>query len=569
MDLFSSTMPIFQLTPTQAGLEPVVIGDSPITIGRAKDNVICIDDVMLSRYHCVIERAKPRAENGNLGIDEVNPSDVPSVHIKDLGSRNGTKVNGQKISDAPLKPGDVVKIGNYGFMVEAEETLKERQAQAREDAPQTQAAWVTDLTAMINMLPPKDVGLDDRPEMIDGRGRSSGALSAEGEGARAVRMLLLAASKSRATDIHCEPKGDAVQVRMRIDGQMVSCVDLPNGVGELASGLVKTACQFRQTAREAVLDGHFSVKFPTSELGSARRVDYRVSFTPSVHGQKLVIRVLDMRDAPKSLHDLNLAPYWYDRIKKVCEQDSGLLLVCGPTGSGKTTTLYCALRSIDRDRRNVITIEDPVEYQLDQVTQIPVDEARGNTFGTMLRSVLRQDPDVILLGEIRDEETARTAMQAAMTGHLVFSTVHAKDTMSSVFRLLDLKVEPYLVANSLEVVLAQRLVRVLCENCKRAVRVTPGQATRMGKYLENQTDVYVATGCATCLRTGYRGRKAIYELLDFTDELRDVILKEPTIAAMKKVIETGMFTTLVQSGWQQVARGVSTMEEVDRVASAR
>jgi type II secretory ATPase GspE/PulE/Tfp pilus assembly ATPase PilB-like protein len=187
----------------------------------------------------------------------------------------------------------------------------------------------------------------------------------------------------------------------------------------------------------------------------------------------------------------------------------------------------------------------------------------------VLRSVLRQDPDVILVGEIRDEETARTAMQAAMTGHLVFSTVHAKDTMSSVFRLLDLKVEPYLVANSLEVVLAQRLVRVLCDNCKRAVKVTPAQATRMGRFLENQTEVYVATGCATCLRTGYRGRKAIFELLDFTDELRDVILKEPTITAMKRIIESGLFTTLVQSGWIQVARGITTMEEVDRVAAVR
>lgn len=562
-------MPLYQLTPTQPGHTPVAIGESPITIGRAKDNVICIEDVMLSRYHCVIERATARGSNGDIGIDDVNPADFASVHVRDLGSRNGTKVNGQRVSDVALKPGDVIKIGNYGFIVEAEETLGERQAQAREDASDAEAPWVTDLTAMITMLPPRDQGADDRPELVDGRGRPSAALATEGEGARAMRLLLLAASKSRATDIHCEPKGDCVQVRMRVDGQMISCTDLPNGVGELMSGLVKTACQFRQTAREAVLDGHFSIKFPGSEAGPARRVDYRVSFTPTVHGPKLVVRVLDMRDAPKSLYDLGLAPYWHDRIKKVCEQDAGLLLVCGPTGSGKTTTLYCALRSIDRDRRNVVTIEDPVEYQLDQVTQMPVDDSRGNSFGTMLRSVLRGDPDVILVGEVRDEETARTAMQAAMTGHLVFSTVHAKDTMSSVFRLLDLKVEPYLVANSLEVVLSQRLVRVLCENCKRSVRVTPGQATRMGKYLENQTEVYVATGCAACLRTGYRGRKAVYELLDFTDELRDVILKEPTIAAMKKVIETGMFTTLAQSGWQQVARGITTLEEVDRVAAAR
>ncbi|MFN7022599.1 MAG: GspE/PulE family protein, partial [Phycisphaerales bacterium] len=422
---------------------------------------------------------------------------------------------------------------------------------------------------LINMLPPRNVGADDPIEMIDGRGKASAALSGEGEGSRATRLLLLSAGKARATDIHIEPKGDGVQVRMRIDGQMVNVVTLPNAVGELVNGLVKTACQMRPTGREAVLDGHFSVRFGQTAEAPSRRVDYRISFTPSVHGQKLVVRVLDQRDAPKSMGDLGLPPYMHDRVRKVCEQEAGLLLVCGPTGSGKTTTLYNCLREIDRERRNVITIEDPVEYHLDNVTQIPIDEHKGNTFGSLLRSVLRQDPDVILVGEIRDEETARTAMQASMTGHLVFSTVHAKDTMSSVFRLLDLKVEAYLVANSLEVVLAQRLVRVLCDNCKRPVRVTPSQATRMGRFLENQTEIQMATGCTACLRTGYRGRKAIYEVLDFTDELRDVIIKEPTIAAMKRVIESGMFTTLVQSGWLQVARGVTTLEEVDRVATAR
>jgi type II secretory ATPase GspE/PulE/Tfp pilus assembly ATPase PilB-like protein len=344
---------------------------------------------------------------------------------------------------------------------------------------------------------------------------------------------------------------------------MVDIVDLPNSVGELCFGVVKTACQFQPTSKEVVLDGHISSKF------QGRRIDYRISFTPSIHGQKLVIRILDQRDAPKSLAELDLPPYMYDRIKKICQQDAGMLTVCGPTGSGKTTTLYNALRDIDRTTKNVVTIEDPVEYHIEGVTQIPTDERKGNTFGALLRSVLRQDPDVILVGEIRDEETARTAMQAAMTGHLVFSTVHAKDTISSVFRLLDLKVEPYLVATSMEVILAQRLVRLLCENCKRGVPVTPAQATRMGRFLEGKKQIYVATGCAQCLRTGYRGRRAIFELLDFTEDLRDVILKSPTIQEMRKVIESGLFTTLTQSGWQLVARGVTTMEEVDRVATAR
>ncbi len=562
-------MPSYHLVPENADLPTLALAERPITIGRSPENVLALDDGLLSRFHCVIEPAPDRPANGELSVDEVGDAENPTFHLRDLGSRNGTRLNGIKVTDSPLRAGDVIKIGRFQFRVEAEESLRERQIIAREQASASTPGWVTDLQEMINSIPPRNEGAADAPGMIDGRGRPSEALAGNGDGARAIRLMLVAASKSRATDIHIEPKGDAMSVRMRVDGQMIQVVELPNTVGELALGLVKTACQFRPTQRDAVLDGHFSVKFPQSTTNTARRVDYRISFTPSVHGQKLVIRVLDMRDAPKSLNDLGLPPYQYERIRKVTDQDAGLLLVCGPTGSGKTTTLYCALRQIDRERRNVVTIEDPVEYQIDNVTQIPVDERKENTFGSLLRSVLRQDPDVILVGEIRDEETARTAMQAAMTGHLVFSTVHAKDTMSSVFRLLDLKVEPYLVANSLEVVLAQRLIRILCDNCKRSVRVAPAQATRMGRFLEGQTDVFVATGCAQCLRTGYRGRKAIFELLDFTDELRDVILKEPTITAMKRVIEQGLFTTLVQSGWILAARGQTSIDEVDRVATSR
>lgn len=564
-------MPVFLLVPENPEIPTITLSEQPLTIGRSKENLLFLDDELLSRFHCVIEPAPSRAssEDTSLNVDEIGDANSATFHLRDLGSRNGTRLNGVRVSDAPLRTGDIIKLGNFAFTITSEDTLKERQLVARESAPISKPAFVSDLEELINSIPPRGEGTNDQPVMIDGRGKPTAAISGDGDGSKGVRLLMLAASKSRATDVHVEPRGDAYVVRMRVDGQMVQVVDMPNQVGDLITGLVKTACQFRPTQRDAVLDGHFSVRFPHSATNVGRRVDYRISFTPSMHGQKLVMRVLDQRDAPRSLVDLGLPPYQYERIKRVCQQDAGLLLTCGPTGSGKTTTLYNALRDIDRDRRNVITIEDPVEYQLEGVTQIPVDDNKGNSFGGLLRSVLRQDPDVILVGEIRDEETARTAMQAAMTGHLVFSTVHAKDTMASVFRLLDLKVEPFLVANSLEIVLAQRLMRLLCEHCKRPVKVTPSQATRMGRYLENQGEIYVATGCAACLRTGYRGRRAIFELLDFTDELRDIVLKDPTITAMKRAIESSMFTTLVQSGYTVVARGLSTLEEVDRVATAR
>ncbi|TVQ30493.1 MAG: FHA domain-containing protein [Phycisphaeraceae bacterium] len=516
----------------------VELKERPVAIGRHPDNDIVIKDDLASRFHCVIE-----------------PSGSGRYSLRDLGSRNGVKVNEQKVQKWMLRPGDSIQVGSHVFRVEAEggSRRRERKAPVAKEGDQK---WALELVQMIESLPPKEQL--ENITLIDAKGEVSEALAGQGPGAMAVRLLLQCASKARATDLHFEPKPESVHVRLRVDGVMVTIVNLPSQVGEWAMGLIKAACQMKSAGREAVLDGHFSSRIED------RRVDYRASFTPSVHGQKLVVRVLDLRDTPKSLNDLGLAPYMLESVRRVCEQSAGMILVVGPTGSGKTTTLYNCMRTIDSDRRNVVTIEDPVEYHLSGITQIPADHDKGNTFGALLRSVLRQDPDVILVGEVRDDETARVAMQAAMTGHLVFSTLHARDTIGGVFRLLDLGVEPYLVSNSITLILAQRLVRVLCDDCKRPVNVTPKQATKMGRYLDGQKQVYTATGCAKCLRTGYRGRKAVCELLEFNEELRDVILNKPSIQAIRKIAEGGLFTTLIQSGWQHVARGETSIEEIDQ-----
>lgn len=552
-------MSTLQLKTNAGRGRPIRLDDDPITIGRHPDNRLRIKDEMASRHHCIIE-----------------PTPEGKFQVRDLGSRNGTKLNGSKIELAMLQPGDVVEIGKLRFEVEERhndvtQRIGATDAQANGDdspaptksrrAAEERAPWIQELKNILNAF--EIVGVDDENiRVVDAGGQISEALGGTGPGPRATRLLLRCASRTRATDIHCEPKGDSVNVRMRVDGQMVWITELPNEVGERLLGLVKNACQMKSAAKDAVQDGHFSARFPD------RRVEYRVSVTPSVHGQKMVLRVLDQRGVPTTLSDLGLVGYMLERIHAVCQQDSGLLLVCGPTGSGKTTTLYNGLREIDRDARNVITIEDPVEYQIEGVTQMPIDEKKGNTFHTLLRSVLRQDPDVILLGEIRDEETARTGMQAAMTGHLVFSTVHSKDSISAVFRLLDLRVEPYLVANALNLVLAQRLVRTLCEKCKQPVPVTPGQANRIGRFLNQKTHIYAPVGCPTCIKTGYRGRRALFELLDFNDELRDVVLRNPSIQAMRKIIDQGLFTTLQQFGFRMVSEGTTSMEEVDRVAGS-
>ncbi|GJQ28222.1 MAG: hypothetical protein HBSAPP03_01060 [Phycisphaerae bacterium] len=556
-------MPHLRLTPIRGSAKQTPLEGERIVIGRNPECTIPIIDERASRQHCVLQ-----------------PDGKGAWVVRDLGSRNGTKVNEIKVTEAVLKPGDVIKVGGHEFLVEKVRTAEGAPgdtdaegtfhvaaglAELPKDmmsAPLTasrEVGWMFELREMLAALPPKDAD-PESVEIIDANGYNTDVLAGESDGPNALRLLVQLASKSRATDIHIEPKGENHHIRMRVDGDMVQIVEVSKRVGELVFGVVKAACQMVVAARDAMQDGHFSVVFPD------RRVEYRISFTPTLHGQKLVLRVLDAKWQPTSMSDLGMLPYMFERIQRMCQQDSGMLLACGPTGSGKTTTLYNAIRTIDRTTRNVVTIEDPVEYQLDNVTQIPVDDAKGNTFGGLLRGVLRQDPDVILVGEIRDEETARTAMQAALTGHLVFSSVHAKESVAAVFRLLDLRVEPYLVANSLDLIVAQRLVRLLCDNCKRETQVMPGQASRLGKWLGGKTYIYHAVGCAKCLRTGYRGRRALYEMLDFNDELRDIVLHNPSIQGMKKIIEQGHFTTLAQFGWRMAAEGLTSLDEVDRVA---
>lgn len=591
-----------RIRPVGGLVQPLPIGDDPVTIGRHPDNILRLLDAKSSRHHATVTVKVP----GEIAV------------VKDLNSRNGTMVNGDPVSGSrELKEGDVITIGDTDLLIEsidlsapdgeaktrsalswkgtgkharqkesADGDVEASESSTREPEPPPQHVrtmaeriraprdndgrsehkasaagmpWAGEFLGILKHLPPADQR-EPIPKVIDARGKVVEGVNRRAEGPVAFLLLLQIASKAHATDIHVEPKGETTHVRMRVDGQMVWIGELPRRVGDLVEGIAKASCAMKSTHREAVLDGHFSARFPD------RRVEFRVSFTPSVHGQKLVMRVLDLRDVPKTIRELGLVPYMEAPIRKVTQQDAGMFLVCGPTGSGKTTTLYNALREVDRESKNVVTIEDPVEYQLDGVTQMPIDEQRGTGFNTMLRSVLRQDPDVILVGEIRDEETARTAMQAAMTGHVVFTTVHSKETFGAVFRLLDLGVEPYLVANSLDLVLAQRLVRVLCPHCKRPHPIPPGVASRIGKGLRGATEAYSSTGCVRCLNTGYKGRRALFELLTFDDDLRDVVLNNPSIAAMKKAIRGELFTTLAESGWRLVAEGETSIDEVERVA---
>jgi general secretion pathway protein E len=273
--------------------------------------------------------------------------------------------------------------------------------------------------------------------------------------------------------------------------------------------------------------------------------------------------VFDTGHGPVLVEDLKLPETVATEISEELTRDAGLILVCGPTGSGKTTTLYALLRSCGSSFRNIITIEDPVEVQIEGTTQLPVDEANGKGFAALLRSVLRQDPDVIMVGEIRDSETAKIALQAAMTGHLVLSTIHTRDTAGTIFRLLDLGIEPYMVSQGLHLVLAQRLVRTLCAACKRAIPATDEDRARMGVVGSQVKRLYAPVGCPNCLGTGFYNRRAFFEFMSTGDDLREAVMKTPSIADIQRTQGAG-FTTLLEQGYHLVAEGLTSLDEVER-----
>jgi type II secretory ATPase GspE/PulE/Tfp pilus assembly ATPase PilB-like protein len=640
---------------TPEGEQKLPLGDEPITVGRHPENVIVLTDVKSSRFHCTIHKTQK------------------GVAIRDLNSRNGTKVNGRPISAAFLDRGDVVTIGATQMRLllpgDAEDIPVEledpdagaidpppledvvaeyahpaapppRLAGSAAAVPPQSPAGVPPRPPAATKPPPQLEILDDDEEIIDlgdpsvevlhaGRQEvddkievyfrqsdepgespvdfsvSSGReddekflpvlaeslpnkpfgvgtvalLNARGqvvheapdeegdrkrkgdnpaESVSVLRYIILISSRTRATDIHIEPKNEDFQLRLRIDGNMVDIIRLSKNMGTRLTALVKILCELDLHQRNVIQEGHFSTQFPD------RRVDYRVSFAPSMFGQKLVIRILDTANAPLHLSEMQLPLWMLEEIQKTTQEDSGLMVVVGPTGSGKTTTLYSTLRDCGVEHRNVVTIEDPVEIEIPGVTQVPVNNEQGNSFPNLLRSMLRQDPDVIMVGEIRDQETARIAMQAAMTGHLVLTTLHARDTIGAVFRLLDLGVEPYLVASSLQLAVTQRLARLLCPYCKRAVRPTPQQLEKFGKRAQTVKEIFVPGGCPSCLKTGYSGRRAFFEMLVVNDEVRNVIQNKATPKDLEIALSTTKFTKLGNMGYQLVALGLTAYDEVER-----
>ncbi|MEQ9640273.1 MAG: ATPase, T2SS/T4P/T4SS family [Alphaproteobacteria bacterium] len=371
---------------------------------------------------------------------------------------------------------------------------------------------------------------------------------------RLVDRLIAEALAERASDIHLEPAADGLRLRLRVDGVLRPREAPPASLHPALVSRIKVMAGLDIAERRLPQDGR------TSATVQGRDIDVRVSTLPTVHGESVVLRLLDREQAPLDLHDLGFAADLRDGLDGVLQASSGIVLVTGPTGSGKTTTLYAALNRIDTGAANVVTVEDPVEYRLPGINQIQVRPRIGLDFATVLRSVLRHDPDVVLIGEIRDGETARIAVQAALTGHLVLSTLHTNDAASAVTRLTDMGVEPYLITSTLRAVLAQRLVRRLCASCARQVPAgelgQPGDGT-----------LGVAAGCAAC-GDGYRGRAAIGELLTVDDELRRLVLTGADSAELRRHALGAGMRSLRDDGMRKASAGETSLEEVLRVTQA-
>jgi len=379
---------------------------------------------------------------------------------------------------------------------------------------------------------------------------------------RLVNTLISQALKERASDIHIEPFETRVLVRFRIDGVLHTIVHPPKGVQAAITSRIKVMAGLDIAEKRHPQDGRFRVRI------AGREVDVRVSLLPTAHGERVVMRLLDRGSAMLTLPELGMSPPQLTLMKEVITAPHGIVLVTGPTGSGKSTTLYAALMEVDRKNRNVMTIEDPIEYQIEGVGQMQVQPKIGVTFAVGLRSILRQDPDIVMIGEIRDLETAEIAIQASLTGHLVFATLHTNDALSAILRLQDMGLEPYLVASSLNMVQAQRLVRRLCRHCREPRPVTAEDWAMLEVEPHNYpevTHVYDAKGCDACMGTGYAGRVAIYEMARVSDAMRNAIHEGKGLPTMRRIAKKEHMITLRQDVARHVAAGVTSIEEVLRV----
>ena len=404
---------------------------------------------------------------------------------------------------------------------------------------------------------------DNEVDLLDEIPEGMGELAETAQAPSVIRLvneLLIEALEQRASDVHLEPQENGLVIRFRVDG-MLRVEPVPPEINHFASAIVtrlKIMSRLNIAEKRLPQDGRINVRV------QGREIDVRVSIIPMLHGEGVVLRLLDKERMVFNLRGVGMPENVYDQFNELISLPHGIVLVTGPTGSGKTTTLYSALNEIKSPNTKIITVEDPVEYQLQGISQIQVHSKIGLTFAAGLRSILRHDPDVVLIGEIRDGETATSAIQASLTGHLVFSTLHTNDAPSAFTRLIDMGVEPYLVASTVEGILAQRLVRKMCERCKEAYKPNPKDLPPDFPQPDIET-LYRPVGCRDCRDLGFTGRSGVYELLNNDAEIKKLTIEEASAGVIREYgLKHGMLT-LRQSGYQRMIDGVTTLEEVVRI----
>jgi len=485
---------------------------------------------LYAQHHFLIG-IKPDADNGELTVVLSKPLDANALD-------NVSKMTGMPVRAAISTRAAVTSVIDVAY--EQRSTVIEEVAEELDSQ---------NLDQLVDEVSTSDDLLDvvNRPPVI-----------------RLVNDVLFRALQLRASDIHVHPYESKIQIRYRIDGILYDALSLNRNVLPLVVSRIKVMAGMDIAERRLPQDGRCSVR-----LGQ-REVDLRISTVPTSFGERSVLRLLDKSTALYGLDELGLYKDDLHKFDSLLNRSHGVIFVTGPTGSGKSTTLYACLNRINSAEKNVITIEDPIEYQLEGISQIQVASKKGMTFSTSLRHVLRQDPDVIMVGEVRDIETARMAIQSSLTGHLVFSTLHTNDSAGAVSRLLDLGVEPYLVSSSLIAIIAQRLVRKVCPNCKEHVQPSSHELRELGlgESAEHAGNFFVGAGCEKCFQTGYRGRTGIYEMMMIDEETQNLIYKRESAGTIKRfALNTGL-QTLRMDGARKVLAGQTTVSEVLRVTQA-
>ncbi|MBI5158153.1 MAG: Flp pilus assembly complex ATPase component TadA [Acidimicrobiia bacterium] len=508
----------------------------------------------------VDETALVKALGRHIGVDFISLADTTidpaaaALIPESLARRYGVipvRFEDESLIVAMVDPGNVLVVDDVRAITGRRVVARIATRADIEDAIRRQGRYDDSVSHLADM-----VGGDVQDEDLS---RVQAAVE-EAPIVKLVNTLISRAVNERASDIHVEPGERDLRIRFRIDGVLHEIMTTPRSVSGAVVSRLKIMADLDIAERRIPQDGRVSIRV------SGRPIDLRVATLPSIYGEKVVLRILDKDDAILDLADLGFLPHSLARFQTSYSKPYGAILVTGPTGSGKTTTLYSTLHLLNRPQVNIITVEDPVEYRLPGITQVQVNRKAGLQFATVLKAILRSDPDVVLVGEVRDPETAKTAIEAALTGHLVLTTLHTNDAASSVGRLIDMGVEPYLVSSALDSVLAQRLARKLCDRCKEP-RTAAHEVVRQMGYDPDETQVtlYMAVGCKMCSDTGYRGRLAINEVLLMSEEVqRMAVERRPSDEIKRLSVEQGM-KTLRQDGMEKVKLGMTTLEEVLRV----